>query len=73
MLADVSRAEDIEAMVARAVEEFGRLDILVNNAVSSDLWGGDSPIADISEAISTREWAYWSRRTSWRRSRRFRI
>ena len=50
MLADVSRAEDIEAMVAKAVEEFGRLDILVNNAVSADLWGGNSPITDISEA-----------------------
>ena len=37
-------------MVARAVDEFGRLDILVNNAVSSHLWGGDSPIADITEA-----------------------
>ena len=50
MLADVSRSEDIEAMVARAVDEFGRLDILVNNAVSADLWGGNSPITDISEA-----------------------
>ena len=50
MRADVSRAQDIEAMVARAVEEFGRLDILVNNAVSADLWGGNSPITNISEA-----------------------
>ncbi len=50
MRADVSRAEDIEAMVARAVDEFGRLDILVNNAVSSSLWGGDNLISDITEA-----------------------
>ena len=50
MRADVSRSEDIEAMVAKAVDEFGRLDILVNNAVSADLWGGNSPITDISEA-----------------------
>lgn len=50
MRADVSRAEDIEAMVARAVDEFGRLDILANNAVSSSLWGGDNHISDITEA-----------------------
>ena len=50
MLADVSRADHIEAMVAKAVEEFGRLDILVNNAVSASLWGGDNPIGDISES-----------------------
>jgi len=30
--ADVARAEDAEAMVTRAVSEFGQLDILVNNA-----------------------------------------
>src|SRR5262245_11531541 len=30
--ADVARAADTEAMVAAAVERFGRLDILVNNA-----------------------------------------
>jgi 3-oxoacyl-[acyl-carrier protein] reductase len=30
--ADVSRAEDAEALIAAVVEEFGRLDLLVNNA-----------------------------------------
>ena len=48
--ADVSRAADIEAMVDAALAEFGRLDILVNNAVSSAVWGGDNPLDDISEA-----------------------
>lgn len=32
MVADVSRAEDVAAMVERALAEFGHLDILVNNA-----------------------------------------
>ena len=50
MRADVSRADEIEAMVERAYAEFGRLDILVNNAVSSALWGGDNDLADITES-----------------------
>lgn len=29
---DVSRAQDVEALVRKAVDEFGRLDVLVNNA-----------------------------------------
>ncbi|ANH75833.1 SDR family oxidoreductase [Ralstonia insidiosa] len=33
---DVSRAEDCEAMVARALETFGRLDVAFNNAGISD-------------------------------------
>jgi len=32
---DVTRRPDVEAMVAAAVERFGRLDILVNNAGGS--------------------------------------
>ena len=48
--ADVSRSADIEAAVAAAVSEFGGLDTLVNNAVNSAVWGGDKPIADISDA-----------------------
>ena len=50
MKADVSRADEIEAMVERAYAEFDRLDILVNNAVSSDLWGGNNDLGDISES-----------------------
>ena len=48
--ADVSRSADVEAAVAAAVSEFGGLDTLVNNAVNSATWGGDKPIADISDA-----------------------
>ncbi len=50
MRADVSRAAEIDAMIDRAASEFGRLDILVNNAVSSELWRGDNQLADITEA-----------------------
>ena len=32
VLADVSRQDQVEAMVARALSEFGRIDILINNA-----------------------------------------
>jgi NAD(P)-dependent dehydrogenase (short-subunit alcohol dehydrogenase family) len=39
---DVSKAEDVEAMVQRAVGEFGKIDILVNNAgiafVATPIW-----------------------------------
>ena len=50
MRADVSRANEIEAMVERAHAEFGRIDILVNNAFSAGLWGGDNKLEDISES-----------------------
>jgi len=32
VLADVSKQDQVEAMVARALEEFGQIDILINNA-----------------------------------------
>ena len=32
VLADVSRKEQVDAMVARALSEFGKIDILINNA-----------------------------------------
>ena len=40
MRADVTDEDDVAAMVARAVEEFGRVDVLCNNAAApgKDLW-----------------------------------
>ncbi|OWY26628.1 SDR family oxidoreductase [Herbaspirillum robiniae] len=40
---DVSRREDMEALAARAVEHFGRIDVLVNNAGTMPL----SPLAKV--------------------------
>ena len=44
--ADVTRAADCEAMVATALERFGRLDILVNNV---GIGGGDAPVHKCEE------------------------
>lgn len=40
MRADVTREDDVAAMVARAVSEFGRVDVMVNNAAApgTDKW-----------------------------------
>jgi 2-dehydro-3-deoxy-D-gluconate 5-dehydrogenase len=43
---DVAEVGDVQAMVARAKETFGRLDILVNNAG----WTGTTPALDVTEA-----------------------
>lgn len=48
--ADVSRATEMDDAVSRAVEAFGRLDILVANA-AIQLHGRDVPIHDLSEAV----------------------
>jgi len=45
--ADVAQCEQVEAMVNRAVDEFGRLDILFNNAGVQMSW---TPISEITEA-----------------------
>jgi len=44
---DVARAADVEALVQRTVEKFGRLDIAFNNAGVEGNW---APIVDQSEA-----------------------
>jgi len=46
--ADVSRSDDVDAMVARTVKEFGGIDILVNNAGGTGL-AKDSALEDTSE------------------------
>ncbi len=45
--ADVSRADDVDRVMARAIEAFGRLDILFNNA---GIMGAGGPIVDMEVA-----------------------
>ncbi|QOV38492.1 glucose 1-dehydrogenase [Streptomyces ferrugineus] len=45
--ADVSRADDVRAAVAAAVDRFGSLDVAVNNA---GVFRGGQPLAELSEA-----------------------
>jgi len=51
MAADVSRAQDVTAIVETALREFGRLDILVNNA------GIAGPIGSVESS----DWEQWIR------------
>ncbi|MET9427535.1 MULTISPECIES: SDR family oxidoreductase [unclassified Streptomyces] len=46
--ADVSRADDVSALVRRTVERFGGLDVAVNNAAV--LRGAGSPVGDLDPA-----------------------
>jgi NAD(P)-dependent dehydrogenase (short-subunit alcohol dehydrogenase family) len=46
---DVTRSEQVQAMVSRALDEFGQIDILVNSAGGVPGLGGNS-IDDVSEA-----------------------
>ncbi|HEX6013969.1 MAG TPA: glucose 1-dehydrogenase [Geminicoccaceae bacterium] len=61
--ADVTRDEDTRRMVGAAVERFGRLDVLVNNAGVSH-W--NQPLTEVSEADFDRVYAvnvkalYWA-------------
>lgn len=47
--ADVSRSSEVNEMVARALKEFGRIDILVNNAAPSDR--RKVPVEDVTEEL----------------------
>ena len=49
--ADVSQSEDVRGIVRTAVEQFGRLDIMYNNA---GIGGGEGPISDCSEEVFDR-------------------
>ena len=49
VIADVSKAADVENLIQRTVERFGRLDILVNNA-------GISPFYKPAETMTETEW-----------------
>ncbi|NEE14702.1 SDR family oxidoreductase, partial [Streptomyces sp. SID7499] len=44
--ADVTRSEDVRALVRRTVEHFGSLDVAVNNA---GVFRGGAPVADLPE------------------------
>jgi NAD(P)-dependent dehydrogenase (short-subunit alcohol dehydrogenase family) len=46
---DVSVAQEVESAVKRAVEEFGRLDVIFNGAGLSGRKWGDGPAADCTE------------------------
>ena len=43
---NVTRPEEVEAMVERAIDAFGKLDILVNNA---GITGRDAPLAEVTD------------------------
>jgi len=52
--ADVSRPEEVEALVAEAVRQFGRLDIAVNNAGIGGAWArtADYPLDDWDRVLA---------------------
>jgi 3-oxoacyl-[acyl-carrier protein] reductase/meso-butanediol dehydrogenase/(S,S)-butanediol dehydrogenase/diacetyl reductase len=49
--ADVSKSQDVDNMVRKVVDEFGKIDILVNNAALLSRELGTDQIVDLSEEI----------------------
>ena len=45
-VADVTKPEEVGAMVERAIDAFGKLDVLVNNA---GITGRDAPLSEITD------------------------
>ncbi len=52
--ADVSKSGEVAEMVNRAIKEFGRIDILVNNAALTAARSGPTPIFDLQEEVWNR-------------------
>jgi 3-oxoacyl-[acyl-carrier protein] reductase len=54
MRADVTNEADVEAMVARAVEEFGHVDVMCNNAAApgKDLWVWEQTLENWYDTIA---------------------
>jgi NAD(P)-dependent dehydrogenase (short-subunit alcohol dehydrogenase family) len=46
--ADVSKADEVSSLIGRVVAEYGRIDVLMNNAA---IWRGDTTISDVSEEV----------------------
>ena len=60
---DVSRTADVQGMVTAAVEQYGKIDILVNNA-AVQLFGQDARVHELTEAVWDRTHAI-NLRGSW--------
>ena len=45
---DISQSRDVDIMVSRAIDRFGKIDILCNNA---GIWDNGLPVCDISEEL----------------------
>jgi 3-oxoacyl-[acyl-carrier protein] reductase len=46
--ADVSKADEVSSLIDRVVADFGRIDVLMNNAA---IWRGDTTISELSEEV----------------------
>ena len=56
MATDVSQADQVDALAARALEAFGQVDLLVNNAVTRIGRGFDADLADWRQSIEVNLW-----------------